>query len=996
MSTRIRTGVIGSLLLILIGFSSFGVVGVAHTASPLSSVKNAFVIVMENHSWSQIKGASDAPYINSLLTRGDASYASNYHNVLSSEAGGNLHPSEPNYVWTEAATNSFSDHTFTNDDDASGSNSTSSTAHLVTNMNAKGLGWTGYMENKPSGCPISSSGGYAAKHNPFVFFQDVSGNPPSNGNAYCQAHTKNSSALASDISGNTLAPFSYIVPNLCNDMHDSCSPTNDPIKQGDNWLQSNLPTILNSPQYAAGGAVFITWDEDSSSSNSAIGMIVLSPFGRGSGYTNTIAYSHTSLVRTIQNIFGLPPVGNTTNSAPPDLSDLFQQASPTPTPTPSTTPTPTPGTTPTPSPTPSSGTTYYVDNGLGSDSNNGTSPSAPWKTIAHVQSLLSSFLPGDQVLFARGDVWSEELDLSGIHGSSGSPITFSNYGSGAIPVIDGGSTRANCILADTINPLVSYVTIDGFECRNTTQHGIKFDTQSGNMPGITVENSYIHNTGPGACAGCGTPFDDGHYANQLDFEDFNAGADGVQFLNNTVNNCGGHNCLEVHYDTGSPVVRGNIVGPGCVHNCVDLKGVVGGVVDKNVTTVGGGTDQNAYYTENTLTPHEDITYSNNVAYNSFIGFHIENGGSCTNAPCSITAKYYNNTVYVSSGQFNFMNTSCVSTTEDIRNNIIDGGKVDIHGPPDCGFTWDYNDDGGSQGFSGVNFNGSSTLPAGPHDLSVDPLYVNAAAHDFHLTSSSPVIGKADPSIGGESDMGAYQSVSPTPTPTPTNTPTPAPTPTNTPTPTPTPPPPPAGNITFRSATEADNGAGGTSLILRTPAGTSSGDVLVAHITVRTSGVTITAPSGWTRVLRLDSTTSISTAAYVRVASATEPSSYTWTFNASHEASGGISGYSGVNTTSPVDASASQYNSSTNAVDNPGVTTTAANDMLVFMVGIAVPTTVNTIPGFTQEWSVTSNSSTSSEMSEEVDPLVGATGPLIATHNGGSSSNVTMLIALKPA
>src|SRR6266487_5049396 len=148
------------VLLILIGFLPFLGWGVAHAASPLQSVKNVFVIVMENHSWSQIKNSSSAPYINGLLTRSDASFASNYHNVLSSEAGGNLHPSEPNYVWTEAATNSFSDHTFTNDNDASGSNSTSSTAHLVTNLTAKGLGWTGYMENKPSGCPMSSSGGY--------------------------------------------------------------------------------------------------------------------------------------------------------------------------------------------------------------------------------------------------------------------------------------------------------------------------------------------------------------------------------------------------------------------------------------------------------------------------------------------------------------------------------------------------------------------------------------------------------------------------------------------------------------------------------------------------------------------------------------------------------------------------------------------------------------------------------------------------------------------
>ena len=53
-------------------------------------------------------------------------------------------------------------------------------------------------------------------------------------------------------------------------------------------------------------------------------MIVLSPFAKGSGYTKTIGYSHTSLVKTIENIFGLAYVGNVKNAAPPDLADLFK------------------------------------------------------------------------------------------------------------------------------------------------------------------------------------------------------------------------------------------------------------------------------------------------------------------------------------------------------------------------------------------------------------------------------------------------------------------------------------------------------------------------------------------------------------------------------------------------------------------------------------------------------------------------------------------------
>ena len=407
-------------------------------------------------------------------------------------------------------------------------------------------------------------------------------------------------------------------------------------------------------------------------------------------------------------------------------------------------------------------TYYYVDNSstgcngsVCSDSNNGTTPNSAWRTISHVQSTLEILHPGDEVLFKRGDVWNEELDLNNVHGSSDHHIIFGNYGSGALPVITGRSSQANCIAA--IHTSVSYVTIDGFECRNTTQQGITFQTSNGNMPGIVVENSYIHNTGPGACAGCGTPHDPDVYLNQLDFEDFSEGADGVQFLNNIVNHCGGHNCINIDYDTGGPIIRGNIVGPGCVHNCIDMKGSVGGIVDQNISTSGGGSnDQAAFYSENTKTPHEDITYTRNIAYNSPEGFHIESGGNCTNSPCSIVARYYNNTVYVKSSQANIVDTSCSGATLDIRNNILDGGAIDIYGG--CSVKWDYNDDGGSQHFSWVNVNGSSMMPIGSHDLfNVDPQYMNADSADFHLKSNSPVIGKALANlVGSMTDIGAYQ------------------------------------------------------------------------------------------------------------------------------------------------------------------------------------------------------------------------------------------------
>ncbi|HEV3308662.1 MAG TPA: hypothetical protein VGZ91_19620 [Candidatus Sulfotelmatobacter sp.] len=79
-------------------------------------------------------------------------------------------------------------------------------------------------------------------------------------------------------------------------------------------------------------------------------------------------------------------------------------------------------------------TTYYVSSSVGSDTNAGTSSSAPWQTIAHVDG--QTFLAGDTVLFKRGDVWNESL-VPGSSGSSGNPIVFDAYGTGAAPNLTG-------------------------------------------------------------------------------------------------------------------------------------------------------------------------------------------------------------------------------------------------------------------------------------------------------------------------------------------------------------------------------------------------------------------------------------------------------------------------------------------------------------------------------------------------------------------------------
>jgi hypothetical protein len=69
---------------------------------------------------------------------------------------------------------------------------------------------------------------------------------------------------------------------------------------------------------------------------------------------------------------------------------------------------------------------------VGSDSNNGTSTSTPWLTIAKVNG--SIFKPGDSILFNSGCTWRESLNVPS-SGTFSYPITFGAYGNGNKPII---------------------------------------------------------------------------------------------------------------------------------------------------------------------------------------------------------------------------------------------------------------------------------------------------------------------------------------------------------------------------------------------------------------------------------------------------------------------------------------------------------------------------------------------------------------------------------
>lgn len=294
--------------------------------SGTAKIKKVFVITLENQGTAAVYANSDASYINLLTTNGG--HATMYGDVLAAAV-----PSEPHYVWMEAGTNVFSDHTFSADGDVSPTNSTSSTVHLVTQMAALPTPktWRAYpqgIDNNTGTCPITSSGQYAAKHDPFVFFQDVAGNPPSKTNPGCTAHHRpyTASGLQGDLAINDVADYTFITPDLCNDMHggicgNGCLGAvtlSACVSAADTWLSQIVPSILTYIN-AHDGVLMIIWDEPLTTGNQPF--VIVGPHVKV-GYTGAAALSHSSYLKSLQEIMGVPVFTNV--AAANDFSDYFE------------------------------------------------------------------------------------------------------------------------------------------------------------------------------------------------------------------------------------------------------------------------------------------------------------------------------------------------------------------------------------------------------------------------------------------------------------------------------------------------------------------------------------------------------------------------------------------------------------------------------------------------------------------------------------------------
>lgn len=246
------------------------------TGTGLPRPAHVVVVVEENHSPGYVFGSS-APYLTALARQG-ATFTNSY---------GVGRPSEPNYLGlfsgsTHGLTDDSCPHTY-------------SSTNLGAQLAAAGLSFTGYAESMPgpgyTGC---YSGDYARKHAPWVNFTNVpaSGNQP----------------FTSFPSDHALLPtVSFVVPNLCNDMHDC------PVATGDAWLRTYLGGYVNWAA-ANNSLLIVTFDEGEGGGPNQVPTVFVGPMVRPGTVSTTI--NHYTVLRTIEAMYGLPCAGQACAATP--------------------------------------------------------------------------------------------------------------------------------------------------------------------------------------------------------------------------------------------------------------------------------------------------------------------------------------------------------------------------------------------------------------------------------------------------------------------------------------------------------------------------------------------------------------------------------------------------------------------------------------------------------------------------------------------------------
>ena len=356
-----------AVLPVSLAWAGMATAGTAPQPFKLPAIKHVWVIELENVGFSQSFGNKAAdPYLAVVLRRAGAFLKDYYavgHNSLDNYVA-QISGQAPDHatqedcgVWTRFMPANKIEKPF-GQLVGNGCVYPASIPTLGNQLSAAHMSWKAYLQdmgNQPArdhttmtkqgpacghpmvGKPDDTEGATAAdqfadRHEGFMYFESVIGNQ-----AFCNAHVLSFQPLLKDLSKASSTPaFSWLSPNLCMDGHDAPCANGDPggLTEINGFLHIWIPEILNSPAYKDGGLIMITFDEGSTSQaccgetpgkspshpnspepgmsgpgGGRVGAVLLSPFIKP-GTVSTADYNHYSMLRTIEDIFGLPHLGD--------------------------------------------------------------------------------------------------------------------------------------------------------------------------------------------------------------------------------------------------------------------------------------------------------------------------------------------------------------------------------------------------------------------------------------------------------------------------------------------------------------------------------------------------------------------------------------------------------------------------------------------------------------------------------------------------------------
>ena len=221
------------------------------------------------------------------------------------------HPSLPNYVALIAG----STMNMRGDDPAQ----SFSGATLASQLEEQHLTWRAYMQGLPKvGSSAPYAGLYGKKHNPFMLNAETAADPKRARNVVPFEQLK------ADLASNQVANFSMLVPDMCHDLHGDvrCLGRANVDRLGDTFVKLWTTIIMKSKAWVPGTALIITFDEgeDERGGGGLVPTIIVTPGGKA-GMTSDRAYNHYSLLRTLENGFGLAPLRGAAQAQP--MTDLL-------------------------------------------------------------------------------------------------------------------------------------------------------------------------------------------------------------------------------------------------------------------------------------------------------------------------------------------------------------------------------------------------------------------------------------------------------------------------------------------------------------------------------------------------------------------------------------------------------------------------------------------------------------------------------------------------